>query len=685
MTRHEAQKIILSILFATIIITTSIPLNPLAGTAEAATTSTYKVVLRNAVGGKYDSASNRYVAGTYLIPIGTTIYFGAVPNTGYVFDHWAVQISYNGLGTKWDSTLTYTKNPQNLMSNSVNRLFQITPVYKAKTVATYTLTMLIPQGQGTVTPKATTSYPSGTKVNIVATPSAGWQFDYWTIDGSMTSGGATSSVTIDANKSIQAFFRKISVSYTLTMLTFQGQGSVTPAPGATTYPSNTQVSIRAAPSNGWEFDHWTLNGVQTDWTPTKTLTMTSDNILQAFFKQTLASPPTQITPLIDTILEKSPQTIIDGLNSGWTATYGTITYNTNDFVTSPASLLGTPRTTGPERLKFQKTFVTPIDLTNSNIGFWIKTTGAIPSDLTFYLEAWDNTKLATNYRQWRYITQGDPLVGSDATWSHHFVLSDTYNSETPIDMTKITKLVFRFISPTSSDWTISIDDLRAFPNPNLFPNGAVILTFDGPYPHQIDWAYPIMQKYGYNGVIATSKDAGDNTVKPQLAQLYASGWDIVVYARMFDNSTTPQHLSETQILNYVITQQQWLNSLGYTRSSAFLQCNRHLTNVYTDTLLSKYFYFVKGNHWLASTSTKFPTTALTGVSLVPENDLARLQSAHDNGELFIFFNHLNNNSPVDYTKEQFTTFIDKIHSLGMEVITYSQLLERYQNYLAAQP
>jgi hypothetical protein len=755
--KNNHRRALFSILFIVTIVVLNVQVMSIK-TIEAAT-STYKVILLDAPGGTYNTASNRYVAGTYLIPIGTTIYFGAVPISGYVFDHWVVQVSNKGTGTTWDSTLTYTKNPQNLMSNSANRLFQVTPIYLATTTVTYTLTMLAPQGGGVVSPTGTNTYAKGTIVNLMATPSTGWQFDYWTIGGIRSSGGSTSIVTMNSDKTLQAFFKQTTytltitspegegtltpatgtysyasgtlislkavpangwtfdhwtingatktdasisltitsdtsakayftgsspIQNTLTMLPPQGQGSVTPSTSVTTYPVNTRISIKATPSIGCEFDYWSLNGVKTSWPASTTITITSDSTIQANFKLMQVSPPNQITPLEDTILEKSSQTLIDGMGSGWTASFGTIAYNSNDYVTGPTSLQGTPRTTGPERLKILKTFATPINLENCNIGFWIKTTGTIPSDLTFYLEVWDSTKLVTNYRQWRYIKQGDSLQGSDANWSHHFVISSNYNSDTPVDMTKITKIVFRFLSSTSSDWTISIDDLKAFPNQNLFPNGAVIITFDGPYPHQLDWAAPIMEPYGYQGVIATAQDAGDSATKKQLGGLYAKGWDIVVYGRMFDNQTTPKPYSETQILNFVSTQQQWLNGLGYTRSSVFLQCNRHLTNVYTDTLLSKYFYFVKGAHWLASPNTKLPTTALTGVSLSPEEDLARLQAAHDDGEVFVFFNHLNNNQTVDYTKEQFATFIDKIHSLGMEVITYSQLLDRYQTYLIAQ-
>ena len=63
-------------------------------------------------------------------------------------------------------------------------------------------------GAGYVTPSADTrSYIEGIVVNVTATPDAGYQFDGWTGDVADAKSAST-TVTIDANKTVIANFRK---------------------------------------------------------------------------------------------------------------------------------------------------------------------------------------------------------------------------------------------------------------------------------------------------------------------------------------------------------------------------------------------------------------------------------------------------------------------------------------------
>jgi hypothetical protein len=396
----------------------------------------------------------------------------------------------------------------------------------------------------------------------------------------------------------------------------------------------------------------------------------------------------KITPLEDTILKMSDSRLIDGMDSGWSATVGSIFFDSSDYVTASGSLKGTPSGTNEGHLAFQKSFSGhPIDLKECNLGFYIKTSGDMPSDFTFHLEVYDTS---SRVRVWSYYNTGSRLSGSDEIWSHHFVGSTDFDYATTIDMTKINRVVFKFDSATSGNWTFSVDELRAFPVQKLFPNGAVILTFDGPYAHQYDWAEVKMDEYGYSGVIATAQlnIQARTTLKDHLKVLYDKGWDICVYGRLFDYQDPPQHLEESLILNdtlgafndgYVLGEKLWLDKMGFTRSSHFLQCNRHMLDVYTEDILSNYFYFIKGTHWLGSNRVTLPTLAFHGVTHSFEQDLADVERAHENGEIFIWFNHLLDDG--EYTEAQYSTLIDKIHELGVEVITYSELLDRYQNYL----
>jgi len=384
-------------------------------------------------------------------------------------------------------------------------------------------------------------------------------------------------------------------------------------------------------------------------------------------------------PLIDIILKHSENRTIDDMDSGWSVTYGYISYDNTSYVNSNSSLKGTPNQIGTEKLRFYKTFNPSLNLSNCNLGFWVKTSGEIPSDFTFYLETYDNMG---RVRVWRSYRTGTRLQGSDKVWSHHFIMSTSYISGTTIDMTNIIRIVFRFVA-SNGNWTFSIDDLRAYPNQLLFPNGAVVITFDGPYDRVFYWAGPKLLEYNYSGVVATARTNGVSLYDiERMKVLYNNGWDFCVYARMYDYSSPPLPLPLETIIENTAGEVSWLNSKGFTRGTNFIQCNRHLLDVYTEDLLNDDFYFTKGSSWLAGDRIAFPSVAFYGASHSFEQDMATLERAHTNKDMFIWFNHLDGGTyPTAYTQAQFNAFIDKIHELGMEVVTYSQLLERYTQYL----
>jgi hypothetical protein len=63
-----------------------------------------------------------------------------------------------------------------------------------------------------------------------------------------------------------------------------GNGTTNPAVGGHTYNENTVVNITASPAAGYHFDHWTGNVASTS-TATTTVTMSSDQVVTAFFVQ----------------------------------------------------------------------------------------------------------------------------------------------------------------------------------------------------------------------------------------------------------------------------------------------------------------------------------------------------------------------------------------------------------------
>lgn len=74
--------------------------------------------------------------------------------------------------------------------------------------ATYTLTVTVsPTGRGTVTRSPNMAqYPAGTVVTLTASAISGWDFDYWS--GAASGTNPTTTVTMNANKSVTAHFEE---------------------------------------------------------------------------------------------------------------------------------------------------------------------------------------------------------------------------------------------------------------------------------------------------------------------------------------------------------------------------------------------------------------------------------------------------------------------------------------------
>ena len=72
---------------------------------------------------------------------------------------------------------------------------------------TYTLNVAVnPPDGGSVSPSSGT-YESGKPLTLTATPAPGYQFDYW--EGDTSGSSSTTSVTMDSNKSVLAYLKKL--------------------------------------------------------------------------------------------------------------------------------------------------------------------------------------------------------------------------------------------------------------------------------------------------------------------------------------------------------------------------------------------------------------------------------------------------------------------------------------------
>ncbi len=197
-------------------------------------------------------------AGSYIA--GTTATLTATADAGYEFSGWSgavtgtsatVSVLMDGLKTV---TATFTQVPN--------------PVE-------YTLTVAV-AGEGAVTP-GTAAYTEGTVVELTAQPAAGFIFAGWS--GASNGPSLTTSVTMDANKTITATFTEdIPVYYTLTV-NVSGNGTVMPDGGS--FLAGTVVALVATPDTDNHFASW--SGDADGISASISLTMNSDKSVAATF------------------------------------------------------------------------------------------------------------------------------------------------------------------------------------------------------------------------------------------------------------------------------------------------------------------------------------------------------------------------------------------------------------------
>lgn len=134
-------------------------------------------------------------------------------------------------------------------------------------------------GQGASSPGVGTySHEKGAVVDLLATPSAGWQFDKWTGQVSDPDSPQT-AITMSSDRIVTAHFSRITHELNMGI---EGQGQTTPASGAHTYPWGTEVTITASPAEGWEFSKWSGDVADPD-SATTSIRVNSDKHITAEF------------------------------------------------------------------------------------------------------------------------------------------------------------------------------------------------------------------------------------------------------------------------------------------------------------------------------------------------------------------------------------------------------------------
>ena len=269
----------------------------------------------------YTNDDTKAVTDGMSVAKNTQVTFVVVPAEGYEMDYWKVNAGAKPLnGTK-----------PNELTLPVTSDLKVEPVLKEKVApqpTTYTVTLTQPDAtQGTMTAhytndatKAVTdgmSVEKDTQVTFVVVPAEGYEMDHWMVDGVRQDLDASKpnelTLTVTDNLKVEPVLKAKAApqptTYTVTLTQPDAtQGTMTAhytndATKAVTdgmsVEKDTQVTFVVVPAEGYEMDHWMVDGVRQDLDASKpnelTLTVTDNLKVEPVLKAKAAPQPTTYT------------------------------------------------------------------------------------------------------------------------------------------------------------------------------------------------------------------------------------------------------------------------------------------------------------------------------------------------------------------------------------------------------
>jgi uncharacterized repeat protein (TIGR02543 family) len=214
--------------------------------------------------------------GTHTYNSGSQIIVSATPNSGWQF-------------TGWSGDLSGSSNPASITMNGDKT---VTAIF---TQIQYTLTIQSPDGLGSTSPAAGSyTYNQGASVQVTATPSTGWQFSRWTLDGSSAGSANPITVTMGSAHTLQAVFNGYSAKYIVykSGTTYYAKSGTT---GQIVYSGTVASTVIQSAINGLTAGRISREKIllQGDFTLTKTITIANYMILELDGKITLGNSANQ--------------------------------------------------------------------------------------------------------------------------------------------------------------------------------------------------------------------------------------------------------------------------------------------------------------------------------------------------------------------------------------------------------
>ncbi len=350
--------------------------------------------------------------------------------------------------------------------------------------------------------------------------------------------------------------------------------------------------------------------------------------------------------------------------SKWTALTGDVESNDTSFAGSQsAKLLGeNGSNTLIERAADSR------DFSDTELSMAVRTT--TPSKIAV------NVRLVDPFgnqmvRSLRRISQD----GDDVAWFR--TAPGTFStSGDAFDITQIERVQVHMLNATTTDATISLDDMRTHPKPD---KGYIVLSWDDSRRSYYEDGAPINDEFGFNVTMATAPrlvGGGNFMSVGQLKEREEAGDDICTHGSLATNYTeeSGEEIRETMAQN-----KQWLRNQGFDGANAIV----YPGNNYNATVLSEAskYHYIGGMNASGSVN----TTGLYSFDplVLPRtigNDLSTAKEVVDNVAEFKECGILNfhdfslNNTMTAGEYEQLLQHIDETGD-AIEVITLDELWE----------
>jgi hypothetical protein len=214
--------------------------------------------------------------GSHAYLNGTVVSVEAVPDAGWMLDHWVLDAVDQGAG-----------NPINVTMDTSHVLVAVlTPPTE------WQLTVGIVGAGDTDPPPGDHLYPDGTAVQVTAFPAGGWMLNHWLLDDVDVGQENPFPLVMNADHNLTSVFVELPPDMRELTIEVAGAGDTDPAPGNHTYSVDTVVSVNALPAAGWMLDHWLLDAVDQGAGNPINVTMDTDHVLTAVFAETPSGPAT---------------------------------------------------------------------------------------------------------------------------------------------------------------------------------------------------------------------------------------------------------------------------------------------------------------------------------------------------------------------------------------------------------